>query len=128
RQPIDVVRFNLEKLLADPTPAHFTSISRVWERTQLTPDDLTAAEDFRWKSVDGLPIQGWLYRANPANGSPKGTIVYVHGGPTAHSQDAINNQIQFYVRSGFNVLDPNYRGSTGFDLPFREAIKEDGWG
>ena len=23
---------------------------------------------------------------------------------------------------------PNYRGSTGFGLAFREAIKEDGWG
>jgi dipeptidyl aminopeptidase/acylaminoacyl peptidase len=32
------------------------------------------------------------------------------------------------VTKGFNVLDVNYRGSTGFGLPFREAIKEDGWG
>jgi len=29
---------------------------------------------------------------------------------------------------GFNVLDPNYRGSTGFSMEFREAIKTDGWG
>ncbi|MBC8171780.1 MAG: S9 family peptidase, partial [Anaerolineae bacterium] len=35
---------------------------------------------------------------------------------------------QFFVRNGFNVLDPNYRGSTGFDMPFREAVKADGWG
>jgi dipeptidyl aminopeptidase/acylaminoacyl peptidase len=52
----------------------------------------------------------------------------VHGGPSSHSQDAINNQIQFLVRQGFNVLDPNYRGSTGFGMAFREAIKQDGWG
>ncbi len=26
------------------------------------------------------------------------------------------------------MLDPNYRGSTGYGLPFQEAIKEDGWG
>ena len=46
----------------------------------------------------------------------------------AHSEDAVNHQIQFFVARGFNVLDPNYRGSTGFGLAFREAIKEDGWG
>ena len=121
RQPADLVRFRF----GDPRPETFVSLTRVWDRTKLTPDDLTPAEDFRWQSVDGLEIQGWLYRApQPA----KGTIVYVHGGPTAHSQDAINNQIQFYVRQGFNVLDPNYRGSTGFGLTFRDAIKVDGWG
>jgi dipeptidyl aminopeptidase/acylaminoacyl peptidase len=26
------------------------------------------------------------------------------------------------------VLDPNYRGSTGFSVIFREAIKKNGWG
>jgi dipeptidyl aminopeptidase/acylaminoacyl peptidase len=26
------------------------------------------------------------------------------------------------------VLDPNYRGSTGFGYDWREAVKADGWG
>jgi dipeptidyl aminopeptidase/acylaminoacyl peptidase len=121
QQPVDVVRFTL----ADPDPETFVSLSRVWERTSLSPADLAPAEDYIWTSVDGLEIQGWLYRPH---GEPRGTVVYVHGGPTSHSQDEINNQIQYLVRQGFNVLDPNYRGSTGFGLPFREAIKAGGWG
>ena len=32
------------------------------------------------------------------------------------------------MSQGFHVLDPNYRGSTGFSLRYRESIKEDGWG
>ncbi|MGC9333429.1 MAG: alpha/beta hydrolase family protein, partial [Anaerolineae bacterium] len=121
RHPTDLVRFSLD----DPSPESFTSLTRVWERTPITPADLAPAEDFRWVAADGLQIQGWLYRTA---GEPKGTIVYVHGGPTWHSQDWINAQIQFFVSQGFHVLDPNYRGSTGFSRAYREAIKEEGWG
>jgi dipeptidyl aminopeptidase/acylaminoacyl peptidase len=86
---------------------------------------MTPAEDLRWRSVDGLEIQGWLYRAQ---GQAIGTIVHVHGGPTWHIEDWINAQNQYLVSRGFHVLEPNYRGSTGFSLGYREAIKEDGWG
>jgi dipeptidyl aminopeptidase/acylaminoacyl peptidase len=54
--------------------------------------------------------------------------VLVHGGPTSHSEDRFNAQVQYLVSRGLNVLTPNYRGSTGFGLPFQESIKEDGWG
>ena len=52
----------------------------------------------------------------------------IHGGPTYHSEDQVKPVIQYLVSCGFNVLDVNYRGSTGFGMPFREAIKKDGWG
>jgi dipeptidyl aminopeptidase/acylaminoacyl peptidase len=119
-QPTDIVRFSL----ADPRPETFVSLARVWERTNIKPDDLTAAQDFRWRSVDQLEIQGWLYLAR----EPKGTIVHIHGGPTWLAEDRVNAEIQFYVAQGFNVLAPNYRGSTGFSLAYQEAIKQDGWG
>ncbi len=120
-QPGDVCRFSS----VSPSLDRMTSISRVWEQTSLTREEFTQAEDYHWSSVDGLVIQGYLYRPKE---DPKGTIVFVHGGPTYHSQDSINNQIQLYVRNGYVVLDPNYRGSTGFGMTFQEAIKEDGWG
>jgi dipeptidyl aminopeptidase/acylaminoacyl peptidase len=121
RQPADLVRISLR----DFSPDSSVSLARVWERTALSAADLSPAEDFRWSSEDGLAIQGWLYRAR---GPARGTIVYVHGGPTWHSEDWINAQIQYLVSQDFNVLDPNYRGSTGFNLEYREAIKEHGWG
>ncbi len=84
-----------------------------------------APEDFRWTGPDGLPMQGWLYRPE---GTPRGLIAYVHGGPTWHSEDWVNPKIGFWVQSGFAVLDSNYRGSTGFGFAHREAVKDDGWG
>lgn len=121
RLPDDLVRFDP----ADRELLRARSLSRVWERTPLRENDLAAAEDLRWRSVDGLEIQGWLYR--PA-GRPRGVVVHVHGGPTAHAADRILALVQYLVRRGFAVLEPNYRGSTGFGLPFREAIKAEGWG
>lgn len=124
-QPADIVRFSLD----DVRPEAFVSRSQVWARTTLQPGDLTPAEDFRWVAEDGLEIQGWLYRTRrAAKGGAKGTVVYVHGGPTGHSRDMVNPQIQYFAALGYHVLDPNYRGSTGFGRPFMEAIKADGWG
>lgn len=121
QQPADVVRFSIEHV----DPQEFCSLTGIWGRTRLTANDLIPAEEFSWTSVDGMKVYGWLYRAL---GAVKGTIVYVHGGPTWHSQDWVNSELQYLAQQGFNVLDPNYRGSTGYGLPFREAIREDGWG
>jgi len=120
-QPADLVRLSLTTL----SPSEGVSLTDVWSRTELAPDRLVPAEDFRWRSLDGLEIQGWVYRAVP---STDRAIIFIHGGPNSHSEDWLNAQIQYFVSRGFNVLDPNYRGSTGFGLKFREAIKEDGWG
>lgn len=119
--PTDLVRLDETA----KTTGDLTSLTQLWEHTELEPGALVPAEDFRWKSTDGMTIQGWLYRA-PDN--PKRAIIRVHGGPTSHDEDKINTEAQYWISQGFNVLMVNYRGSTGFDLAFREAIKADGWG
>jgi dipeptidyl aminopeptidase/acylaminoacyl peptidase len=91
----------------------------------IPPDLLTAPEDFRWRSDDGLGIHGWLYRATQPS---KGLIVWVHGGPTWHLEARYDLELQFLVGAGFDVFAPNYRGSTGYGPDFREAIKKEGWG
>lgn len=95
---------------------------------EAAPDPIrrySAPQDFRWTAPDGEAVQGWLYRPE---GQPKGLIAYVHGGPTWHSEDWVNPKIGFWVQQGYAVLDPNYRGSTGFGRRWREKVKEDGWG
>ncbi|MBK8158940.1 MAG: S9 family peptidase [Rhodospirillaceae bacterium] len=99
--------------------------SAVLLASQLEQRSYVTAQDFRWVSGDGEKVQGWLYE--PV-GESRGLIVWVHGGPTWHSEDWAHPVLQFLVQAGFTVLDPNYRGSTGFGRRFRELIKEDGWG
>lgn len=120
-QPHEIVKFNLNNIM----PSSFQSLTHVWERTTVKREDLASADDFSWKAKDGLMIHGWLYHPKTAS---KKTIVYVHGGPTAHSEDATNPQIQYYTSRGFNVLDPNYRGSTGYGVEFEDLIRVKGWG
>nr|MBA2712205.1 S9 family peptidase [Rubrobacteraceae bacterium] len=116
--PVDLVRYNEEG--GEPS-----SLTGLPERTPAGVEPLVAGRDFRWRSVDGLEIQGWLYRTKAES---LGTIILIHGGPTSHAEDRFNAQIQYLLSRGFDVLTPNYRGSTGFGLPFQESIKVDGWG
>ena len=116
--PVDLVSY-------DEDGGEPISLTGLPERMNLGEERLVAAEDYRWRSVDGMEIQGWLYRTRS---DKLGTIVLIHGGPTSHAEDRFNAQIQYLVSRGFDVLTPNYRGSTGFGLTFQEAIKQDGWG
>lgn len=83
------------------------------------------AQSVNWLSSDGEPVQGWLYQPQQPS---RGLVVWVHGGPTAMSKDQVHSAIQYLAAAGFTVLDPNYRGSTGFGMRFRNLIREDGWG
>ena len=97
----------------------------IWQAAPQPARRHAAPQDFRWAAPDGRAMQGWLYRPQ---GTPRGLVAYVHGGPTWHSEDWVNPRIQFWVASGYAVLDPNYRGSTGFGFSHRESIKDQGWG
>jgi dipeptidyl aminopeptidase/acylaminoacyl peptidase len=118
RHPVDLVRY-------DGQGGEPLSVTGLPQRTFVAAERLVAAEDFRWRSVDGMEVHGWLYRAS---GKSVGAVVLVHGGPTSHAEDRFNAQIQYLASRGFDVLAPNYRGSTGFGLAFQESIKEHGWG
>jgi dipeptidyl aminopeptidase/acylaminoacyl peptidase len=120
-RPAELVRFTIDT----DGPQTFTSLTPAWEGISLSQAELFPADELAWTSSDGLTIHGWLYRARP---NQQRAILYIHGGPTFHSENRFNAQIQYLVQSGFNVLDINYRGSTGYGAAFRERMKETGWG
>ncbi|MHA1126112.1 MAG: prolyl oligopeptidase family serine peptidase [Candidatus Heimdallarchaeota archaeon] len=120
-QPDEFVKFNINSVKVE----NFEYLLDVWNKLSITKDDLVPAKDYDWKGKDGLPVHGWLYKPKNNNGK---TIIFVHGGPTYHSSDEINHQIQYYTNQGFIVLDPNYRGSTGYGVAFEDSIKDKGWG
>ena len=89
---------------------------------------LPAQETVRWKSDDGLEIEGILTYPNdfrPENRYP--LIVQVHGGPNARSSNTLRDYYQHpvWAAEGYLILRPNFRGSEGYGAAFSVANRRD---
>ncbi len=80
----------------------------------LSPDGLPEDELVSWKSFDGRTIPGFLLRPRGATKGPRPTVVQVHGGPEGQARPLWNPLTVALVAAGFNVLQPNVRGSSGY--------------
>jgi len=54
-------------------------------------------------------------------------IVMPHGGPNARDSESYDWWVQFLAEQGYVVIQPNYRGSTGYGTDFYELGKGE-WG
>jgi dipeptidyl aminopeptidase/acylaminoacyl peptidase len=86
--------------------------------------NLGTSEVISWKSKDGVTIEGVLYKPNNFVPNKKYPLfVSIHGGPASIDYPSINTgyvyPIQQWLAKGALVLEPNYRGSTGYGEKFR---------
>jgi dipeptidyl aminopeptidase/acylaminoacyl peptidase len=74
-----------------------------------------------YKAADGLDIHGVLTLppGRPAKNLP--VIVFPHGGPGARDYPGFDWWAQAFASRGYAVLQPNFRGSTGYGAPFQRA-------
>jgi dipeptidyl aminopeptidase/acylaminoacyl peptidase len=109
----DLTSRSAPRYLTHTTPKNFTATSQVPERVT-------------WKSKDGKVIAGLLY--TPRNIKP-GTripaVLWIHGGPEGQDVFRSDAWAQYLATSGYAVLEPNYRGSTGYGEVFRNLNVED---
>ncbi len=49
-------------------------------------------------------------------------LVTCHGGPTGAASASLNLLYQFYTSRGWQILDVDYRGSSGYGRAYREAL------
>jgi len=83
-----------------------------------------SARVVRWRH-DGWTIEGLLWE--PRGRRPHPMIVNPHGGPQGASNDAFAPHLQLLLERGYAVLQPNFRGSTGYGREFVARILND-WG
>jgi dipeptidyl aminopeptidase/acylaminoacyl peptidase len=78
---------------------------------------LVRPELVRYAAHDGLPLSGWLYRAQGARG-PGAVVMNYHGGPEGQARPGFNSTYQALLLRGISVFTPNVRGSSGFGKKF----------
>jgi dipeptidyl aminopeptidase/acylaminoacyl peptidase len=81
-------------------------------------NELSIPESLWYKSSDGLDIHAWYLPAGQGK-PPHPAIIWPHGGPSWQIFDTWAPYIQSISQSGFAVLAPNFRGSTGYGTEFR---------
>ncbi len=88
---------------------------------------LAPMEAVRYQARDGLSIPAYLTKplGGPAKALP--LVLMPHGGPFVRDSWGYDPWVQFLANRGYAVLQPNFRGSTGYGRSFVEA-GEGQWG
>ncbi|GAA0368380.1 S9 family peptidase [Bowmanella denitrificans] len=94
----------------------------------LKADNLAGKRKVQYIARDGLKIEAYLtephYRA-PDQLIP--AVILPHGGPMARDYGGFDWLTEFLVNRGYLVLQPNFRGSSGYGFDFEQASVK-GWG
>lgn len=101
------------KYLTHTTPKNFSAAAQIPERVT-------------WTSKDGKEIAGLLFTPRGAKpGAKLPAVVWVHGGPEGQDDFRADEWAQYLAQAGYVVLEPNYRGSSGYGEAFRNLNVED---
>jgi dipeptidyl aminopeptidase/acylaminoacyl peptidase len=83
-------------------------------RPELDGVALAPVKAIQFAAADGTQIPGYLTLPPGSNGKGLPAIVMPHGGPGARDDWGFDWLAQFFAARGYAVLQPNFRGSTGY--------------
>jgi dipeptidyl aminopeptidase/acylaminoacyl peptidase len=97
-------------------------------RPDIKPADMGQRDYHRIKARDGLELPVLVTQPAGGNTVKRPTVVLVHGGPYVRGTHwAWEPKAQFLASRGYLVLEPEFRGSTGYGYAhFRAGWKQ--WG
>lgn len=98
--------------LYDKASRHLQEVLTV--RPQLAGVQLASVRPITFPAGDGTVIPGYLTLPAGSDGKNLPAIVMPHGGPGARDEWGFDWLAQFFAARGFAVLQPNFRGSTGY--------------
>jgi dipeptidyl aminopeptidase/acylaminoacyl peptidase len=90
-------------------------------RDEIPRDALAEQKTIRYPSSDGLEIPAYLTLPKGVAAKDLPLVVFPHGGPWARDMWGYNTFPQFLANRGYAVLQPNFRGSTGYGKKFLNA-------
>ncbi|MDQ1525222.1 MAG: hypothetical protein QOE47_3146 [Pyrinomonadaceae bacterium] len=118
--PAEVWTTPAEGFLARKLSAHNQELMRAF--------NLSAPEEFTYRSSDNLRVQGWLMKPlGWRAGERYPLILSIHGGPHGAYGYGFNAAFQAYAARGYAVLFINPRGSSGYGQKFSDGTLRE-WG
>lgn len=110
-------------LLLDSTKTELTLLGSGYNN--IDADDLGSVELIEYAARDGLTIPAVItWPANTSDGSERRNlplIVLPHGGPEMHDVIGFHWWAQYFANQGYLILQPNFRGSSGYGHEFMLA-------
>ncbi len=83
-------------------------------RPQLENTALSEVKPVTYKAADGTDIPGYLTLPPGKEGKNLPTIIMPHGGPESRDVWGFDWLSQYFAHLGYAVLQPNFRGSSGY--------------
>ncbi|ANU06539.1 alpha/beta hydrolase family protein [Paraurantiacibacter namhicola] len=75
----------------------------------------------KYKARDGLEIEAFLTLPRDKEAKNLPVLIMPHGGPRVRDYEGWDLWAQFFADRGYLVIQPNYRGSTGYGFEFERA-------
>ena len=90
---------------------------------QLAKVELGPVQAVQWKSKEGIALEGIAtFPAEYEKGKKYPFLVLPHGGPESNDELVFDALARIVAGLGYVVLQPEYRGSTGYGAEFLAAI------
>ena len=105
--------------------AHDKTLQRITSEgdDRLAKTALGEVRAVRWTSKEGVPLEGIVtFPADYQAGHTYPFMVLPHGGPEANDSLRLDIFTRIFAGMGYIVLQPEYRGSTGYGTDFLNAI------
>ncbi|MCC3860407.1 alpha/beta hydrolase family protein [Pseudemcibacter aquimaris] len=104
------------------SPIDFYIYERKTEGLKLVASNSIAVENYELADVnpityfsrDGLEIHSYLTRPKTKTDELLPAVILPHGGPWVRDTQDYNEWVQLLANRGYVVLQPNFRGSTGY--------------
>lgn len=96
-------------------------------RPQLSGRTLAKVAPISFPASDGTQIPAYLTLPPGSDGKKLPLIVMPHGGPSARDEWGFDWLPQYFAARGFAVLQPNFRGSTGYGAAWFEKNGFQSW-
>ena len=81
----------------------------------IDPSTFVTPKLVRYASFDGTEIPAFMYLPpNYKAGKPVPFVIHMHGGPESQFQPGFVRHFQYLLLSGYGILAPNVRGSSGY--------------